>query len=199
MSAHVTHTTKLSLIGETGVGKSSVAMRFASDSFTQFTEPTIGAAYLSKLLELDSHSVRFQLWDTAGQERYRALAPIYFRNSSIVLIVYDCTKRASFDGAKDWLKRVRASGTPGQLVALVANKNDLGASRTVTSDSGAQFAEAEDIEFFEVSAKTGDGVDQLFRALGERVPEIERRGRGPPPIVVGDADSGWAIQACCTG
>ena len=86
---------KFVLVGDSAVGKSSIANRYISNDFYEFQEPTIGAAFMSKKLNIDDKEIKLEIWDTAGQERYRSLAPMYYRNASVAIVVYDITKASS--------------------------------------------------------------------------------------------------------
>ena len=121
---------KVALLGDTSVGKSCLANRFINDSFSTFQEPTIGAAFMTKQLELDNFKVKFEIWDTAGQERYRSLAPMYYRGAMSAIEVFDITQRSSFDGAKN-LREIKTKGHKHCIIALVGNKTDLVNERVV--------------------------------------------------------------------
>ncbi|GMI31176.1 hypothetical protein TrRE_jg11447 [Triparma retinervis] len=103
MSGSVRHF-KLVLLGDTAVGKSCLVVRFVRDEFFEFQEPTIGAAFLTQSVQLDSSVVKFEIWDTAGQERYRSLAPMYYRGASAAIVVFDLSNKESYNGAKSWVK-----------------------------------------------------------------------------------------------
>ncbi|WFD35559.1 GTP-binding protein of the rab/ypt [Malassezia cuniculi] len=165
---------KLVLLGESSVGKSSIALRFVKDQFDDFRESTIGAAFLTKTVPRDEeHQVKFEIWDTAGQERYKSLAPMYYRNAHCALVVYDITQEASLENAKGWIKELQRHADAGILVALVGNKTDLEDKRTVSTETGAKYAEEEGLLFFETSAKTPQNIDELFNTLAKKLP-LER-------------------------
>jgi small GTP-binding protein len=87
---------KLVIIGDSGVGKSSLVLRFVTQSFKPFSESTIGASFMSKVIELDGQTVKVQIWDTAGQEKYKSLAPMYYRGAAAAIVVYDITRRERY-------------------------------------------------------------------------------------------------------
>ena len=125
---------KLVLLGDTAVGKSCIVVRFVRKEFFEFQEPTIGAAFLTQTITLDSTQVKFEIWDTAGQERYRSLAPMYYRGAAAAIVVYDVTNPASFDGAKSWVRELQRRGDPNVVIALAANKADLEDKRKVSKE-----------------------------------------------------------------
>ena len=98
---------KVVLLGDTGVGKSSLVLRFLSDTFKPFSASTIGASYMSKIIEVQDRTIKFQIWDTAGQEKYKSLAPMYYRGSAAAILVYDITQRESLRTLKMWVAEVR--------------------------------------------------------------------------------------------
>ena len=117
--------TKLVLLGEAAVGKTSVVYRFVQDDFQENREPTIGAAFLTQRCRLEDRLIKFEIWDTAGQERFHSLAPMYYRNAQASAVVYDITKAASFEKAKNWVKELQRQANPHIVIALVGNKLDL--------------------------------------------------------------------------
>lgn len=167
---------KLVLLGDSSVGKSSIVHRFVKDSFDEFRESTIGAAFLSQTIklspELDDAIIKFEIWDTAGQERYKSLAPMYYRNANAALVVYDITEPDSLPKAKLWVDELKEKLTDKNLIiCLVGNKLDLSAEcdSLVDESDARQFAEENELLFHEVSAKTGENVIDIFRDIAERL------------------------------
>ncbi|GAB5585392.1 Vacuolar protein sorting-associated protein 21 [Umbelopsis nana] len=176
---------KLVLLGEAAVGKSSLVIRFVNRDFQENREPTIGAAFLTQKCNVDDRSIKFEIWDTAGQERFHSLAPMYYRNAQAAVVVYDVTKAASLDKAKSWVKELQRQANPNIVIALVGNKLDLvqqaeeededaeeGTStvRQVPQEEAAAYAQESGLLFFETSARTGDGVDQVFSDIAKSIP-----------------------------
>ena len=124
-------TAKLVLLGESAVGKSSIALRFVRREFVPNQEATIGAAFLARSVSVPNGTVKLEIWDTAGQERYRSLAPMYYRGASGALVVYDITSGESLRKAMSWIKELRSSGDPNIAIVLVGNKCDLDNMRQV--------------------------------------------------------------------
>merc|ERR1719146_246863 len=131
---------KLVLLGDSAVGKSCLVVRFVRDEFFEFQEPTIGAAFLTQSVAVDTGTVKFEIWDTAGQERYRSLAPMYYRGAAAAIVVYDITKKDSFNGAKSWEKELQRRGDPNVVIALAGNKADMENKRKVQTEEAQQYA-----------------------------------------------------------
>ena len=199
MDSKATYLVKLAVVGDTGVGKSSVSDRFARGRFSDYTETTIGAAFLAASVDRPGHIVKFQIWDTAGQERYRALAPLYYRHAHVVLIVYDLTSRDSFNSARSWRATVDTKLARTPIYVLVGNKSDLDAKRVVSEEDAREFASSQDMMFAEVSAKTGVGVRELFETIADRIPAFDS-GDDPSTsvIVLGEDGSTGLTSYCCS-
>lgn len=170
---------KLVLLGEAAVGKSSLVLRFVSNDFQENKEPTIGAAFLTQKCTIGERTIKYEIWDTAGQERFASLAPMYYRNAQAALVVYDITKPASFIKARHWVKELHEQASKDITIALVGNKYDLVADdndtdeslRKVSVDEGRALAEEEGLLFFETSAKSSYNVNEVFVAIGSKIPE----------------------------
>lgn len=166
---------KLVLLGDSGVGKSCIVLRFVRGQFDPSSKVTVGASFLSQTIALqDSTTVKFEIWDTAGQERYASLAPLYYRGASAAVVVYDITSPETFQKAQYWVKELQKHGSPNIVMALVGNKADLHMSREVAVETAQQYAESNGMFFIETSAKTAENINQLFEEIGKRLP------RAPP-------------------
>jgi Ras-related protein Rab-5C len=178
-------TLKVVFVGETRVGKSSLLRRFVEGTFDDAELNTIGTAFSTKVIPTSSGTILLQLWDTAGQEQYRALASMYYRNAHVALLTYDITRRETFTKLSAWAAEV-SENAPGSIRSVVvANKSDLGA-RAVARDEGRAFADAIGaVAYIETSAKIGEGVRELFQAVGAVDPAAPDTGMfvapGQPP------------------
>ena len=154
---------KMIFVGDQSTGKSCILNRFANNQFDDQYQATIGLDFQSKNVIIKDQDVRLLLYDTAGQEKFRSLIPMYIRESHIVLFVYDITRKESFENIPKWFSDVLDIKSNEAVFVLVGNKIDLENERKVSFDEGKKFAEEKNIIFGEVSAKTGDGFDFLFK------------------------------------
>lgn len=161
---------KVVFLGDTSVGKSCLAVRFIKNKFFEFQEPTIGAAFLGKTINVNDKRYKFEIWDTAGQERYRSLAPMYYRGAKAAVIVYDITDEDTFKGAKTWVSEIQKK-SENCLILLVGNKVDLTMNRKVDIHMVKDFVENNNIIYMESSAKTGLNVDKIFTTIAENIVE----------------------------
>ncbi len=165
---------KLVLLGESAVGKSSLVLRFVKNAFSEHQESTIGAAFLTQTMQVGGDTLKFEIWDTAGQERYNSLAPMYYRGAHAALVVYDICKHDSFERAKRWVGELLRNAAPNIVIALVGNKTDLGEQhREVSSGEGEAYGAEAGLLFAEASARTGDGVADVFAAIAAKLPKGE--------------------------
>ncbi|KAK0548890.1 GTPase Ryh1 [Tilletia horrida] len=158
---------------EQSVGKTSLITRFMYDTFDSSYQATIGIDFLSKTMYLEDRTVRLQLWDTAGQERFRSLIPSYIRDSSVAVVVYDITNRASFQNTSKWMDDVISERGNDVIIVLVGNKTDLNEKREVTTDEGEKRAKEFNGMFIETSAKAGHNVKTLFKKIALALPGMD--------------------------
>ena len=131
---------KVVLIGDSGVGKSNLLSRFTRDEFNLESKSTIGVEFATKSVTVENKVVKAQIWDTAGQERYRAITSAYYRGAVGALLVYDLSKRTTFDNLEKWLMELRDHASPDIAITLVGNKSDLRHLRAVRTEEGEEFA-----------------------------------------------------------
>ncbi|KAI0085953.1 P-loop containing nucleoside triphosphate hydrolase protein [Irpex rosettiformis] len=162
---------KLLLIGDSGVGKSCLLLRFAEDAFTDSYLSTIGVDFKIRTIELDGKTVKLQIWDTAGQERFRTIAAAYYRGAHGIIVVYDVTDGESYEHIKSWLTEIDRYATEGVHKLLVGNKADLAERRVVQHGAAQEFAAQLDIPLLETSAKTAAGVEDAFIAMAKQIKE----------------------------
>jgi len=153
---------KILLIGDSGVGKSCLLLRFADDSWTETHISTIGVDFKIKTLEIDGKTVKLQIWDTAGQERFRTITSSYYPGAQGIILVYDCTDVESFNNVKQWMGEIDRYACENVNKLLVGNKCDLADQKNVETTTAKEFANSYDIPFIETSAKTAHNVDACF-------------------------------------
>jgi Ras-related protein Rab-1A len=154
---------KILTLGDTSVGKSSIVLRFSDDKFDDKIFSTIGIDFKTKYIKLDKFSVKVLIWDTAGQEKFQNIAKQYYKGANGVLLIYDISNRKSFERIDFWLKELKENNRIDELfLYLVGNKIDMEDKRVISYQEGEKYAKKNDINFFEVSAKSGKGVTELF-------------------------------------
>ena len=162
---------KVVLLGESGVGKTSIIHQFAYHQFEPDCSSSISAQFISKTIDYkDYGSIKYDIWDTAGQERYRSMARIFYQDAKVVIFVYDITSKSSFEGMKDyWYEQIKLNCEENALLCVVANKNDLYAEQQVSDDEGQRFADYIDAIFQSTSASKNIGIEQLFDHIGKKL------------------------------
>ncbi|WBW74624.1 Rab11 family GTPase Ypt3 [Schizosaccharomyces osmophilus] len=156
---------KTVLIGDSGVGKSNLLMRFTRNEFNIESKSTIGVEFATRNIVLDNKKIKAQIWDTAGQERYRAITSAYYRGAVGALIVYDITKQSSFDNVGRWLKELREHADSNIVIMLVGNKTDLLHLRAVSTEEAQTFAAENNLSFIETSAMDASNVEEAFQTV----------------------------------
>jgi small GTP-binding protein len=163
---------KIVVIGDSGVGKTCLLLRFVRNEWEPDSQPTLGVEFLAKVVNTDNHRIQLQLWDTAGQELFRSVTRGYYRGSAGALVLFDLTSRHSFVSVDRWLRDLREVARPDLSIALIGNKVDLADRREVSLEEAREYAERNKIAYFETSAKSGDGVES---AVNECVGQIEKK------------------------
>jgi len=154
---------KFVLTGDGGVGKSSLVLRYFDDTFTEQFISTIGVDYKAKILDIDDKKVNIKVWDTAGQERFRTLTSQYYRGAQVVIIVFDVTKKQSFDNLRLWI-RDAVSNVEAKIV-IIGNKLDKSEKRKVTTQEAMMFVSTYEVSYFETSCLTGHGIEAAFKEI----------------------------------
>ena len=153
---------KYVIIGDSGVGKSNILLRYINDTFSEEFKATVGVEFGAKNLQVNGRIYRIQIWDTAGQENFRSIARAYYKNSVCACIVYDITNRNSFNSIQSWIDDCTKQTPKTILYILIGNKNDLKDRREVQYEEGAEFAKKRNMIFLETSAKTGNNINSIF-------------------------------------
>ncbi|KAF8797877.1 GTP-binding protein ypt1 [Phlegmacium glaucopus] len=170
---------KLLLIGDSGVGKSCLLLRFADDTYTESYISTIGVDFKIRTIELEGKTVKLQIWDTAGQERFRTITSSYYRGAHGIIVVYDVTDNDTFTNVKQWLQEIDRYASEGVNKLLVGNKSDLTGKKVVEYSVAKEFAEQLGITFLETSAKNATNVEQAFLLMAKQIKD--RMGSSSTP------------------
>ena len=169
---------KIVLLGDVSVGKTSIASRYCKNSFNEHHINTIGGAYQQQKVVLGNGSmVKLHIWDTSGQERFRAMTNLYYRDAQVAILTYDITNESSFSSIEFWIQELKYKvENENMILCLVGNKCDVNLNeRKVTSQKGKNFAQDNNMIFFETSAKTGEGVKDLFVTIANKVYEQQKK------------------------
>ncbi|PSC68383.1 Rab family GTPase [Micractinium conductrix] len=170
---------KLLLIGDSGVGKSCLLLRFADDTYTESYISTIGVDFKIRTVELDGKVIKLQIWDTAGQERFRTITSSYYRGAHGIIVVFDVTDQESFNNVKQWLNEIDRYANENVNKLLVGNKTDLTSKRVVAFETAKAFADEIGVPYIETSAKSASNVEQAFMTMAA---EIKNRMAREPAL-----------------
>jgi len=160
---------KILIIGDSGVGKSCMLLRFADDTYTENYISTIGVDFKIRTVELDGKTCKLQIWDTAGQERFRTITSSYYRGAHGIIIVYDVTNNESFANVEQWLQEIESYASENVDKLLVGNKCDLEEKKVINYEIGERFAKSKEMKFLETSAKNSTNVEQAFLAMATQI------------------------------
>lgn len=169
MSRSYGYMMKLLLIGDSSVGKSCLLLRFTDDAFTPSFITTIGIDFRIRIVQINNSRIKAQIWDTAGQERFRTITTAYYRGAQGILLVYDITKRTSFNNVANWMQQLKSHSSDNVTIILVGNKCDLSDKREVSFEEGMEKAKTFGCAFFETSAKNSINVETAFTDLMKTV------------------------------
>lgn len=176
---------KFILVGDSGVGKSNILTMFTRNEFNTECRSTIGVEFATSIMEIDRAKIKIQLWDTAGQERYRAITTAYYRNAVGIILVYDITKRQTFDNIGHWMTQVKEHAPSNVIIYLIGNKSDLTHLREISSTEGANYAAKNNLKFIETSAQTGANIQNVFYDISKELLSktiSSEKSLDPPPI-----------------
>lgn len=189
MSPEYDYLFKLLLIGDSGVGKSCLLLRFADDTYTESYISTIGVDFKIRTIDLDGKTIKLQIWDTAGQERFRTITSSYYRGAHGIIVVYDCTDQESFNNVKTWLEEIERYACENVNKLLVGNKCDLQTKKVVDTTTAMEYANQLGIPFLETSAKNATNVEQAFMTMAAEI-----KNRVGPPSSAAEAPSAVKID-----
>ena len=170
MSEENTVILKTVLIGESGVGKTSIISQFVEQVFQKDQQSTIGGTFSTKSIKCrNGQTLKFEIWDTAGQERYRAVTKIFYKDVNVAILVYDITSLSSFRELQNyWVEQIMETSPKNVIIAIIANKADLIESENVDEKEARKYAESINAIFARTSAKDNTGVDDLFLEIAKK-------------------------------
>lgn len=160
---------KILLLGDSGVGKSSLLLRYTKDEFISDMRSTIGVEFGLKYIKIDNFQLKVQIWDTAGMERYRSITSAYYKGAKGALIVYDITRKNTFDNIDKWITDLKLNGDKDICIIILGNKSDLIDKREINKNDGIKKAEMYKTAFLETSALNGDNISKAFDELIEQI------------------------------
>lgn len=161
---------KVMLVGDSGVGKTCLLVRYKDDTFLSGSFiSTVGIDFRNKLVTIDDRKIKLQIWDTAGQERFRSVTHAYYRDADALLLVYDVADRKSFNNVRSWISDIKHHAKEGVTIMLIGNKADNSSSRTVTTVDGERLAKEYELAFVETSARSGMNVELAFNAIAKEL------------------------------
>lgn len=167
---------KYIIIGDTGVGKSCLLLQFTDKRFLPVHEMTIGVEFGSRMVDVDGRDIKLQIWDTAGQESFLSITRSYYRGAAGALLVYDITRRDTFNHLTRWLEEARQNGNQNMVIMLIGNKSDLESRRQVSYAEGEKFAQEHGLIFYETSAKSAANVEEAFIKTAEQIHDNIQHG-----------------------
>merc|ERR1712121_369901 len=167
---------KYIIIGDTGVGKSCLLLQFTDKRFQPVHDLTIGVEFGARMITIDNKQIKLQIWDTAGQEAFRSITRSYYRGAAGALLVYDITRRDTFNHLTTWLEDARQHSNSNMVIMLIGNKSDLEARRDVKREEGEAFAREHGLVFMETSAKTAANVEEAFINTAKEIYEKIQEG-----------------------
>ena len=161
---------KVVLLGEAGVGKTSIIHQFTYHTFDPDCISSISAQFVSKTIDYQGYgAIKYDIWDTAGQERYRSMAKIFYKDAKVIIFVYDITNQNTFDGIQNyWYEQIKINCEKDAILAVVANKNDLYGEQVVADEVGQKFADEIGAIFQSTSALSDSGIGKLFDHIGRK-------------------------------
>ena len=176
---------KVVLVGESGVGKTSIITKFIDESFQEDQQSTTGGTFSTKSVICDGGKIlKFEIWDTAGQERYRSLTKMFYKDANAAILVYDITRKDSFEELKNyWAEQIKESSPEGIILVIAANKSDLFEHEAIEESVARDFAQQLGAIYITTSAKNSEGINNLFE-------EIAKKHTGSSTITIKKEDDG---------
>ncbi|BBN03930.1 Ras-related protein Rab-11A [Marchantia polymorpha subsp. ruderalis] len=185
---------KVVLIGDSAVGKSNLLSRYARNEFHLNSKATIGVEFQTQSMEIDNKEIKAQIWDTAGQERFRAVTSAYYRGAVGALVVYDISRRSTFENVSKWLDELRMHSDASVVTMLVGNKCDLHNARDIPTEEGTALAERESLFFIETSALDATNVNKAFQTVVKEIYRIVSKKVISADSIQKEVDMGGSIR-----
>ena len=160
---------KLILIGDSYVSKSNILLKYLKNQFNENSKTTVGLEFGTKNIIINNKRIKIQIWDTAGQERYRSITSAYYKGAKGALIVYDITRKNTFDNIDKWITDLKLNGDKNLCIIILGNKSDLIDKREINKNDGIKKAEMYKTAFLETSALNGDNISKAFDELIEQI------------------------------
>ncbi|XP_046577638.1 ras-related protein Rab-37-like isoform X1 [Haliotis rubra] len=191
---------KVMLIGDSGVGKTCLLVRFKDGTFLSGSFiSTVGIDFRNKVVDVEGTKVKLQIWDTAGQERFRSITHAYYRDAHALLLLYDVTNKASFDNIRAWLAEINEYAQEDVVIMLLGNKADIAGERVIRREDGERLAKEYGVAFMETSAKTGMNVELAFMAVARDLKMKKTRRPNEPKFNVADyVEQEKKNASCCS-
>lgn len=185
---------KFVMVGESAAGKTSLLLRATHREFNEAYSSTVGVDFGATEIRVGGAPVRVQVWDTAGQERFRSVTAAFYRSADCCVVVYDVTRRETFDAVASWVDDLRHHGRVDSVLAIVGNKTDLPARRAVATEEGEALARHYDALFFETSARNGANADAVFHQTAAAV--LAKRAEREPAPAEPETAKPRAVKCC---
>ena len=189
---------QLLIIGNSIVGKTSILTKYTSKAYTESYVATVGLDFFTKDESIDGKTIRIKIWDTAGQERYKAITKCFFQRAQGIIIVFDVTNKRSFDDLKMWIDSIKSQSKltedlENMPIILIGNKIDL-PKRVIDKETALNFAKEQNLEYYETSAKTGEGIDNAIKELVKKVMIYINKKNGTDNLKLNENSS---KRKCC--
>ena len=189
---------QLLIIGNSIVGKTSILTKYTSKAYTESYVATVGLDFFTKDESIDGKTIRIKIWDTAGQERYKAITKCFFQRAQGIIIVFDVTNKRSFDDLKMWIDSIKSQSKltedlENMPIILIGNKIDL-PKRVIDKETALNFAKEQNLEYYETSAKTGEGIDNALKELVKEVMVYINKKNGTDNLKLNENSS---KRKCC--
>ena len=182
---------KVVLVGDSFVGKTNIMSKYLKNEFHEDSKATVGVEFGSKQFNIEGHTIKAQIWDTAGQERYKAITSAYYKGAKGAFIVYDITRKQSFESVERWVTDVTSVADKKISIVLIGNKSDLEDQRQVTKEQGEDKANKLQVAFLETSAFSGENLEKAFQMMIKEVYQKcheEMMSEGDVDIIKGGED-----------